>query len=519
LLIAAILFHGAADVIAAAEPAVLRRASANELRSLDPQYVIGNTAGALMYDLFEGLVTVDARGQLVPGAAESWTVSEDGLTYTFRIREGLRWSDGAPLTAADFDYSLRRIVDPKNALRGAGTIFPIVNSVAINRGEKPLSELGVRVIDPLTLEISLESPAPFFIDMLAGFPTAAVPRHVIEEHGATWTKPGTLVVSGAYTLEEWVSNTYYKLVRNPYYRDAEQVRIDEVYYYPVTDKETAVKRFRADELDIVLDVPPSRLEWAQEKMPDELKISSAPGIRYLIVNTEQPHLQDPRVRKALSMAVNREIITTKILKDGSIPVTNLVPGDLGDYGPNPAPYANVPYDQRVAEAKKLLADAGFTESNPLKVRLSFLPQENFRRVVVALQAMWRSIGVETELETIGKQGRQKMHLSGNFDLSIFTYYAPFSDPTAFLLLLDSKSFRNYSNYGNLEFDAMLADTSHIGDVTERMEALRKTEQFALAEHPVIPLFNPGRTFLISRRVQGWYDHTEPHLARHLEIAD
>ena len=172
-----------------------------------------------------------------------------------------------------------------------------------------------------------------------------MPRHVIEEHGAVWTKPGTLVVSGAYTLEEWVSNTFYKLVRNPYYREADQVQIDEVFYYPVTDKETAVKRFRAGELDIVLDVPPNRLEWAQETMPDELKISSAPGIRYLIVNTEQPHLQDPRVRKALSIAVNREIITTKILKDGSVPVTNLVPGDLGDYGPNPAPYANVPYEQ------------------------------------------------------------------------------------------------------------------------------------------------------------------------------
>lgn len=508
-----------ATASAASDPTQLRRGSANELRSLDPQFVIGNTAGALMYDLFEGLVTVDEKGQLTPGAAESWSISEDGLTYVFKLRNDLRWSDGAPLTADDFAYSLRRIVDPKNALRGSGTIYPIANAIAIGRGETPAADLGVRVLDAHTLEITLEAPAPFFIDMLAAFPQAAVPRHVIEEHGANWTKPGTIVVSGAYILDEWVASTYYKLVKNPHYRKADQVEIDEVYYYPVTDKETAVMRFRAGELDIVLDVPPNRLDWAKETMPDELIISSAPGVRYLIVNNEQPYLQDPRVRRALSISVNREVITSKILRDGSIPVTSLVPAELPGYGPNPTPYADEPYEQRVAEAKRLMADAGYTSEDPLKIRVSFLPQENFRRVVVALQAMWRSIGVKAQLETIGKQGRQKMHNSGDFDLSIFTYYAPFSDPTAFLLLLDSNSFRNYSNYNNPEFDAMLTKANTIVDSGDRMAFLKETEQFALSEHPVIPLFTPGRTFLVSRRVSGWYDHVEPHMARHLSVVD
>ncbi len=502
-----------------AEPTILHRGSANELRSLDPQYVIGNTAGALMYDLFEGLVTVNERGILVPGAAESWEISEDGLKYVFRLREGLRWSDGEPLTAEDFAYSFRRIVDPKNALRGAGTIFPINNAVAISRGEKPATELGVRTIDPLTLEFTLEFAAPFFLDMLAGFPQAAVPRHVIEKHGSQWTKPGTMIVSGAYTMVEWIPNTHYKLVKNPYYRMVDQVQIDEVYYHPVVDKESAVKRFRAGELDIVLDVPPNRLEWAQENMADQLKVSSAPGIRYLIVNTNQPYLQDIRVRKALSISINREIITSKILRDGSIPVTNLVPAAVSVYGPNPTPYADQPYEQRIAEAKKLLKEAGYGRDNPLKIRVSFLPQENFRRVVVALQAMWRSIGVDADLQTVGKQGRNKMHLSGDFDLSIFTYYAPFSDPTAFLLLLEPNSFRNYSNYNNPRFAAMLDKTSNFTDETKRMAFIKETEQFALSEHPVIPLFIPGRTFLVSTRTKGWYDHTEPHMARHLSVAD
>lgn len=501
------------------EPTTLRRGSASELRSLDPQIAIGNTAGALMYDLFEGLVTVNERGQLVPGAAESWTISDDGLVYLFSIRDGLQWSDGEPLTAEDFVYTFRRIIDPKNALRGAGTVFPITNSVAINRGEKPLENLGVRALDRLTLEITLESRAPFFLDMLAAFPTAAVPRHVIEKHGNQWTRAGTMVVSGAYTLKEWVSNSHYKLVKNPNYRNVDRVQIDELYYYPIPDRETAVKRFRAGELDILLDIPPNRLDWARETLPNELKISSAPGLRYLVVNNDQPYLRDARVRKALAISINRDIITSKLLKDGSIPATNLVPANLADYGSNPAAYANDPFDRRVAQARQMLAEAGYDDRNRLKIRLSYLPQENFRRVAVALQAMWRSAGIDTELQTVGKQGRQKMLLSGDFDLSMFTYYAPFSDPTAFLLLLESNSSRNYSNYRNPEFDAMLAKSSSFSDAAERMAFLKKLEQTVLADQPLIPLFEPARTFLVSRRVQGWINHTEPHLARHLSIAE
>jgi len=501
----------------AAGKSVLHRGTANELRSLDPQAVIGNTAGALMYELFEGLMTVDQHGELVPGVAESYSSSADGLTYTFKLRKGLLWSDGTPLTAEDFIYSWKRILDPKNALRGAGTLFPVKNAVAITRGEKSIDTLGIKTRDPLTLEVTLETRTPYFIDILAGFPTVPVPRHVVEKHGAQWTMPGKIVSNGAYNLVEWISNTHYKLVRNTKYREASQTKIDEVFYYPIADRETAEKRFRAGELDIVLNTSPNRLEWLRENLPGELRITSSLGIRYLVINTSKPPLNDARVRKALSITIDREIIATKILKDGSDPSYQLVPPALPGYGPNLPAFKDQPYPQRVAEAKRLIATAGFGANKPLRFKLHFQNAEEARRVAVALQAMWRPIGADVELAAIGFQGKVNNLLSGDYNIAWFTYYVPYSDATAFLHLLESTNSRNYSRYANPKFDEMLRESNNITTTSDRIAFLRKAEQSALADFPVIPLFVPARVYLVSKRVQGWEDHIETHPARFLSV--
>lgn len=503
--------------LSAAAKNILHRGTASELRSLDPQAVIGNTAGALMYELFEGLMTVDQHGNLVPGVAESFTRSEDGLTYTFKLRKGLLWSDGTPLTAADFVYSWKRILDPKNALRGAGTLFPVKNAVAITRGEKNIDTLGIRARDPLTLDVALETRTPYFTDILAGFPTAPVPRHVVEKHGAQWTMPGNIVSNGAYNLAEWISNTHYRLVRNTKYREAALTKIDEVFYYPIADRETAEKRFRAGELDIVLNTSPNRLEWLRENLPGELRITSSLGIRYLVINTSKPPLNDVRVRKALSIAIDREVIATRILKDGSDPTYQLVPPALPGYGPNPPAFRNQAYSQRVAEAKRLIAAAGFGSSKPLRFSLHFQNTEEARRAAVALQAMWRPVGANAELATTGFQGQVNNLMSGDYNIAWFTYYVPYSDATAFLHLLESANSRNYSRYANPKFDEMLLESNNIVTATERAAFLRKAEQTALADFPVIPLFVPARVYLVSKRVQGWEDHLETHPARFLSI--
>jgi len=505
--------------LAADTGSILRRSTANELRSLDPQAVIGNSGGALMYELFEGLATVDRNGKLIPGAAESWSRSEDGLTYEFKLRKGLHWSDGALLTAEDFVYSWQRVVDPKNALRGAGTLFPVKNAVAITRGKKPVETLGVKARDALTLEVTLESPAPYFIDILAGFPAAPVPRHVIQKHGASWTKPGNFVGNGAYILDKWVPNTYYKLARNPEYREADQVRIDEIFYYPIPDRGTGEKRFRAGELDIVLNVAPNRLAWLKEHMPDELRSTSSLGIRYLIINTRRPAFTDVRVRKALSIALDREIIAARILKDGSEAAYSLVPATMPGYGKNPAPFQSQPYQQRLEEARKLLAAAGYSTRKPLSFTLDYQNVEDGRRVAVALQSMWRSIGADVKLTTTGFESKDSSLRNGDFDVSWFTFYAPYSDATAFLYLLEGNNPRNYSQYANPEFDEMLRAANRMQDPVARATYLKQAEQLALSDFPVIPLFVPARTYLVSKRVQGWENHMDTHLARYLSIRD
>jgi oligopeptide transport system substrate-binding protein len=496
---------------------ILHRSTANELRSLDPQAVIGNSGGALMYELFEGLATVDRSGKLVPGAAESWSTSEDGLTYKFKLRKGLHWSDGVLLTAEDFVYSWQRVVDPKNGLRGAGTLFPVKNAVAITRGQKPAETLGVKAPDALTLEVTLENPAPYFIDILAGFPTAPVPRHVIQKFGASWTKPGNLVGNGAYVLDKWVPSTYYKLVRNPEFRAANQVRIDEVFYYPIADRSAGEKRFRAGELDVVLNVAPNRLAWLQEHMPDELLSTSSLGIRYLIINTKRPPFTDVRIRKALSIALDREIIAARILKDGSEAAYSLVPATMPGYGRNPAPFQNQPYPQRIEEARKLLAAAGFGAGKPLRFTLDYQNVEDGRRVAVALQSMWRSIGADVQLTTTGFESMDSSLRKGTFDISWFTFYAPYSDATAFLYLLEANNSRNYSQYSNPEFDEMLRTANRMRDPIARTAYLKQAEQLALSGYPVIPLFVPARTYLVSKRVQGWENHMDTHMTRYLSL--
>ena len=220
---------------------VLRRGTNVELPSFDPQYVIGNSAGAIMYDLFEGLVTRAPDGSIMPAIAESWTVSEDGRVYTFQLNENAKWSDGRQITAGDFVWSYKRILDPLSGTRGASALFPVLNAWAISLGEKPVDELGVKAISPTTLEIVLDGPAPYFIQLLASYSNAPVPRHAIEKHGRRWTQPGNMVTNGAYVLNKVVTNTYYQLVKNPHYHGADKVTIEEVFYYPVPSPTTSLE--------------------------------------------------------------------------------------------------------------------------------------------------------------------------------------------------------------------------------------------------------------------------------------
>jgi oligopeptide transport system substrate-binding protein len=252
---------------AALAAGTLNRASSAEPNSLDPHIATGNTASYILYDLFMGLTTFDAAGKVAPGAAQSWTVSPDGLTYTFKLRPGLKWSDGAPLTSADFLYSVRRVVTPATASRFASFFYPVRNARKALKGEVPPEQVGLEAPDAATLVYRLEYPAPYFLQNLASNVASPVPRAQIEKLGRQWTRAGQMVSNGPFVLAEWTPNDHVTLVRNPKFFDAANVKLDRVLWYPTENQATSLKRYQAGELDILLNFPNDQLPALRKSIP------------------------------------------------------------------------------------------------------------------------------------------------------------------------------------------------------------------------------------------------------------
>ena len=500
------------------QASVLRRGTNDELPTFDPQYVVGNSAGAIMYDLFEGLVTRAPDGAIVPAIAESWSISEDGTVYTFRLKRNAKWSDGKAITAEDFVYSYKRMLDPQSGTRGASALFPVLNATSISLGEKPVDSLGLRAVDPWTLEITLEGPAPYFISLLASYSNAPVPSHVIEKYGRKWTQPGKMVTNGAYMLNKVVTNTYYQLVKNRHYHSADTVSIDEVIYYPVPSPTTSLKRYLAGELDVILNIPFNQYENLRKTRPEEFRITRGIGLGYLSINNTRPPFDDVRVRKALSLSIDRDVIVEKLLKTGDEPAYSVVPTAIwGSAGELPA-YSGKTQEQRLTQARSLLNEAGFNKNNPLKFTFLFSPVERDRRLAVAYRSMWQQAGVEAELQTTGMRALMKKAAAREYQVMRLTYYAIFYDPVSFFALIKGDSFRNYSGYSNADINRRLAIADAIRPEDERTAYLRDIEQRVMQDFPVIPSHFQSRAFLVNKRVKGWTSSTAPKMAKDLELS-
>jgi oligopeptide transport system substrate-binding protein len=503
-----------------AGPPVLRRGTANEPRSLDPHYVPGNAGAALMYDMFEGLMAVDAAGDLIPGLAESHTVSPDGLIYTFTLRENLRWSDGTPLTSEDVVYSFRRSVDPSLATRSGRVLSAVRNYRQILRGLIPPVRLAVSGPDPRTVRIEIETPTSYMLDALASFSAAIVPRHAIEPHGERWTTPANIVTSGAYTLAEWIPNTSIRLVKNANYHDAANVAIEEVIFYPVERPATAVTRFRAQELDIVFNIPADQIDSLRSSgYAEQIHSSPSIGVFYVLLNLKTGPTRDVRVREALSLTVDRDLISRQLLRNEGDPAYTIVPAAMPNYEAPPLPMQSMSMDERKARARALLQEAGYPAANPLPITYNFGGQESNRRIAVALQSMWQEIGINVTLENVGGNGVVADARTGNFEAMRYQYYAPFQDPVVFLQLMQSEANVNLSGYANPTFDAALLAADRTLDPAERVRRLQEVERMIMADFPVIPIYYNQRNYLVAPRVQGWVDNVRgEHVSRFLSLA-
>ncbi len=487
----------------------LRVATMGEPASLDPHKVSGTWENYIVGDMFVGLTTEDTKAQAVPGIAESWTVSEDLKTYVFQLRKS-NWSDGTPFTAHDFVFSLQRILLPETAAEYASLLYVIEGAEAVNTGKAAAETLSVKAIDDYTLEIKLVGPAPYFLDLLTHYTAYPVPKHVIDKVGKAWTKPENMVVNGPFKLVEWLPNTHVKLTKNENYYDAGSVELDNLTFYTQEDRAAVQKRFRAGEIDVAMDFSSDQIEWLRANLPEETRIAPYLGIYYYPINTSVEPFTDLRVRKALSMAVNREAIVDKVLKTGELAAYSFVPPGVAYYD-NPAEveWKDVPYRERIKQAKALLAEAGFTQDNPLKLTLRYNTSENHKRIAVAVASMWKAIGVTAELFNAEVKVHYADLKQGDFQVARAAWIADYNDAQNFLYLLETRTgANNYGRYSNPEFDSLMRQAEVTADLKKRGELMHKAEAQAMADQPVIPIYHYVSKNLVSKKVVGFVDNAK-----------
>ena len=502
---------------------VYHRGNTADPETLDQHKTSTTYEAHILRDLYEGLLSYDVNGKTMPGAAASWTISDDGLVYTFKLRENGKWSNGDPVTAGDFVYSLQRIQTPDTGAKYANILYPIKNAEKVNKGEMEPAELAVKAIDDMTLEITLEAPTPYFLELLAHQTGLPVHKATVEKYGTDFVQPENFVSNGAFTLAEFVPNSHVKAVKNPHFHDAANVKIDTVMFYPTEDRGAALRRFQAGELHTNNDAPVEQIDFMKKELGDQFRVAPYLGTYYYAVKADKEKLSDPNVRRALSMSIDREFIAEEIWGDTMVAGYSFVPPGIGNYGePAFADYKDMDQLDREDEAKKLLEAAGYSESNPLEIQISYNTSENHKNTAVAIADMWKPIGVTvTMLNTDTKTHYANLRDKGDFDVARAGWIGDYSDPQNFLFMVlsDNDGF-NYANYNNAEYDGLMEKAAATVDLDERAGYLLEAEKLFMRDLPFIPLMYYGSLSLVSSKLSGWEDNLlNVHPSRWMSIAE
>jgi len=474
---------------------VLNRGNGAEPESLDPAFAGGSAEINILGDTMVGLTTLDAVAKPVPGIAERWDVSKDGLTWTFHLRNAL-WSDGTAVTANDFVSGWRRLLDPKTASRSANMLWPVKNARAVSSGALPGTALGVTAQGPRMLTVTLEYPAPYLSELLAH--PAALPLP------PTARKNGATVSDGPYLLKSWVPNDHVALVKNPRFYDAAKVRIDTVNYWPTPDTQAALRRLRAGELDMQTPLPSSQLDWMRTNMPGALHIAPSLALAYIVFNLRDPALKDGRVRRALNLAYDRDAVARKVMKLGEISAYSYVPPTVAHYrGGSHFDFAAQPYPARLATAKRLMQEAGYGPFNRLRLDYAVSANPDSRRLAAVFQAMARQVYVDVQIRVADYQITLRNMRQGQFQLAYATWLADFDDAASFLDLLRTGNPNNYAGYRNPKFDAGMAVAEREADPDKRIRLMQDAEKIALADNAWLAIRFLNQSEGVGPRVGGY----------------
>jgi oligopeptide transport system substrate-binding protein len=472
----------------------------------------GNLDAYATGDCLEGLMTEDARGAAIPGQAESWTISPDGLVYTFTLREGIVWSDGQPVVAADFLTSFQWLFDPVNAVDYAYLQFPIRNASAIAAGSVPMESLGVTALDERTLEITLERPTPYFLETLTHSTAYPVPSQALASNGVGWLVPENVLCNGPFSIVEQ-DETHARAIRSETYYARESVAIDEIKYEMLDDVQAGLTRFKAGEFDVFYGLPGTARAWTEQNVPDEVNLVPSLGVSYYAINVEKPPFDNPAVRQALSMSIDRVMVDPGANKSAATVAYGLVPSGTSNYAdiePYRPDWASWPLEQRIEVAAATIARLGYSQSNPLEVELRFPTNPNGSNQAVARQVagMWSRIGVKVELLGTAPTEHHGALRAGDFDVGRFTWVFDYSDPYNVLELLTETSDFNVGRYSNEAYDQLLADASVELDLDKRAALLAQAERLVVDEVAVIPVSWVMAQNLIADGVSGIEDNAK-----------
>ena len=482
---------------------VLRRGNSGEPESRDPHQARGVSASNVLRDLYEGLTREAPDGAVIPGMAERWETSADGREYTFHLRADARWSSGEALTAADFAESLRRLRAPATGSPVAQVLAPVASAEAL---------------DARTLRLRLHAAAPHLPGLLSH--PAAFPVHASNRAGAPFA-PGTLVGNGAYRLAGWVAHAHITLERSDHYHGRGEVALERVIYFPTENPGSELKRYRAGELDWTDTIPVGQARWVRENLARELHVSPYLGTYFYGFNLTRPPFQDnPGLRRALALAVDRETLAGKIVATGEAPAWTWVPPGIAGYTPQRPEWSDWPAARRLEEARRLYAQAGYSVEHPLEVELRYNTGDNHKRVALAVSWMWRqALGVRTRLVNeefkVYLQNRRARRVTQLFRGD---WIGDYDDAATFAERMLSTSGLNDTGYANPRYDALVRQAAGEGDPARRRAALEEAERVLLEDLPVLPLYFYVSKHLVKPRVTGWQPNImDHHYSRYFRI--
>lgn len=509
-LLAATSFHALSanvpDGTVLASEQYLVRGNGAEPSTIDPTFVNSGMPGDIIAnDMFEGLIIEDQNGRMIPGQAKSWSVSDDGLTVTFQLKEELKWSDGSPLTAEDFVFAWQRAVDPSTG-NNTGHYFKtanITNAGAILSGDVKASELGVKALTDTALEVTLTKPTPYFLSLMSVKTFFPLPEAVVTKFGNQWTRPENMVTNGAYKLVKWVPNEYVEVERNPQYWDDQHTVINGVTYLGLASQNAELVRYQSGEIDMTNRIQLEQYQRLIKEDPSQIQGLPLLGSYIYSFNTQKAPFDNAKVRQALTVAIDRNILVDKITGQGEVAAYTPVPSIIPNYDAPHMAYSDKSMQQRLEMAKQLLAEAGYSKDKPLEFTVTYNTSENHKKIALALASMWKPLGVKVHLQNMEWKAYVSAKSLGDFEIARSWSFGDYAEPSSVLASYTCNHVENESGFCDAKFDELMQRASVTADKAKRYQLFNQAETILAEAAPMIPLYYYKHTRLVRNTLKGF----------------